>query len=112
MIITGTSKLYAAAAIVAAALVISVSLWSHFWVSALEAAAAEARSAAASQSTRADRLEAETLIYKEKAAYLESQLSEIRDRATKQDEELKKLSADTDAARRALQRARGSANKN
>lgn len=104
-------KIYLAAAAIAAAAVIATAIWSHFRMAWLEDAAAQARTAAETQRQRADRLESETHIYKEKAAYLELQIEEVRAAARRKDEELKKLSADTDAARDAFRRARLGANK-
>lgn len=102
--------LYAAAALLAVAAAFGI--WSHFRTEGMERAVRDSAAAAESEKRRADRLETETHVYKEKAAYLEKQLAEIRSHARKQDEELKKLSADTDSARRALQRARTGANRN
>ncbi|QYO65520.1 hypothetical protein [Leptolyngbya sp. 7M] len=90
-----------------AALFAVSSLRSYFLIQRLERRVDEAQRLADENHRRAAELEIQTHIFKEKAAYLESELAEIQTAARKQDETLEKLSADTDAARRDLQRLRG-----
>ena len=107
---TPRTRIYLAAASVIAVIAIAAAAWSHLKLTKLEAAARKAVAESEMQRARADRLETETHIYKEKAAYLERQIAELNAAARQQDEELKKLSADTDSARRALRDARRRAN--
>ena len=99
-------KLYAAAATLIAALMIGSTIRSHFQIARLEKAVEQTKDLADGQKHRSDELEKETYIYKEKAAFLEASLTEIQTAARKQDEQLEKLSADSAAARRDLQRYR------
>jgi hypothetical protein len=103
-------KLIAGAAIVLASAMLVTAVRSHFRIVRLETSAARSITAAQDADRRSQELETETYIYKEKAAGLEQELAAQRARAEKQNEELKKLSADTDAARRELQRHRDRAN--
>ncbi len=95
-----------AAALALFALATGVS--SHLRMRSLETTVTETKRSADEQKIRSDELEKQTFIYKEKAAYLESKLAEINAAAKQQDETLEKLSADTDAARRDLERSRRS----
>lgn len=99
-------KLYAAAATLIAVLIIGNSIRSHFQITRLERIVKQTKHLAGEQQQRSDDLEKQTYIYKEKAAYLEARLAEIETAAREQDEQLEKLSADTAAARRDLQRHR------
>lgn len=99
-------KLYLAAATLIAVLIIGISIRSHFQITRLEHAVEQIKHIADEQKHRSDELEKETYIYKEKTAYLEARLAEIQTAARKQDETLEKLSTDTAAARRDLQRYR------
>lgn len=99
-------KLIAIAAALVVALVIGNAIRSHFQIKGLERAVEQTKQTAAEQTRRSDELEKQTHIYKEKAAHLESKLTEIQTAAKQQDETLEKLSADTNAARRDLDRVR------
>lgn len=94
------------AALFIAALFCVSSLRSHFLIQKLDRRVDKAQRLADEHYRRAAELEKQTHIFMEKAAYLESELAEIQTAARKQDETLEKLSADTDAARRDLQRFR------
>ncbi len=99
-------KLYAAAAMLIAVLIIGNAVRSHVQITKLERAVDQTKHLADEQLHRSDELEKQTYIYKEKAAYLEARLGEIQTAARKQDEQLEKLSADTVAARSDLKRHR------
>ena len=107
---TPRTRIYLVAASVIAFVAIAAAVWSHLKLTKVETAARKAVAESETQRARADRLETETHIYKEKAAYLERQIAGLNAAARQQDEELKKLSADTDSARRALRDARRRAN--
>ncbi len=99
-------KLYFAAAMLIAVLIIGNSIRSYIQIARLEQAVERTKHLADQQQQRSDELEKQTNIYKEKAAYLEARLTEIETAARNQDEQLEKLSADSAAARRDLQRHR------
>lgn len=103
---TPRTRTYLAAALLIAFIAIATAAWSHLKLTKLEKAARIAVAESETQRARAERLETETHIYKEKAAYLERQIAEQNTAARRQDEELKKLSANTDSARRGLRDAR------
>ena len=99
-------KLIAAAA--AALLVAAAAGWivSDLRLARLERFAREQNEAAAQHAVRADQLEKQTYVYKEKIEHLEARLAELRRDAQRRDAGLEKLAADTDAARRELDRIR------
>lgn len=99
-------KLIAIATTLAALLIIGDAIRSHFQIQRLERSVEQAKQTADEQRHRSDELEKQTYIYKEKAAYHEHKLAELQTAAKQQDETLEKLSADTDAARRDLDRFR------
>lgn len=99
-------KLFTIAATLTIALVIGNAVRSHLHMKTLELSVKQTKESAAEQKLRSDKLEKQTYIYKEKAVYLESRLADIQTAARQQDETLEKLSADTDAACRDLQRFR------
>lgn len=101
-----TQKILLAAAAGAAVVLGLAGVASHFRLTRLEQKAAVAIAVAEAQERRAAALEKETYVYKEKLDFLETQLAEIRAEAGRQDAELDRLAADTDAARRDLQRLR------
>jgi len=108
MNMTWKQILIAIAATLVVALVIVNVLRSHFHIKTLERTVEQTKQTADEQKHRSDELEKQAYIYKEKAAYLEQRLAEIQAAAKQQDETLEKLSADTDAARRDLDRVRRS----
>lgn len=100
-----TKLLFAAITLIGLTAVITA-IRSHILIARLESAVEQTKQSADEQKQRSDELEKQTYIYKEKTAYLEQKLAEIQTAAKQQDETLEKLSADTDAARRDLQRFR------
>lgn len=102
------TKIVIGVAAIIALFAIATAVSSHLRLRSLEQTVTETKRYADDQKQRSDELEKQTHIYKEKAAYLESKLVEINAAAKQQDETLKKLSADTDAARRDLDRVRRS----
>ena len=103
------TKIYIALA-VAAVLAIGIiggSAWSDHKVRRLEREIDHARQTANDASKNAATLERDAAVYKEKIAYLESQLTETQSQARKQDEQLKTHKTITDNARRDVERARG-----
>ncbi len=89
---------FAAVAVIAAAISISY----HLQMRQMEKAVISAKRSADSAQKRAEEMEKRTYAYEEKIRYLEEILSENRRVAARLDDELEKLSAETDAARRAL----------
>jgi hypothetical protein len=87
-------------------ILIGITVRDSLRIQKLERAVVQTKQIADEQKLRSDELEKQTYTYKEKAAYLESQLAEIQTAAKQQDETLEKLSSDTDAARRDLDRFR------
>ena len=81
-------------------------LVSHIRLLRLERSAERNIEAAERQAARGDELEKQTYVYKEKIEHLEARLAEIRREAERRDAGLEKLAADTDAARRELDRIR------
>ncbi len=103
------TKIYIALGI-AAALAIGIfggSAWSDHKARQLEREIDAARQAANDASQNAATLERDAAVYKEKIAYLESQLAETGKQARKQDEQIKTQKTITDNARRDVERARG-----
>jgi chromosome segregation ATPase len=82
------------------------SLWSNHKIASLERDVETAKAAAAEKQTAAAQLETRAAEYKAKTEYLEQQIAEINAIATKQNEELEKLSKTTDSARRDVERTR------
>lgn len=103
---TWKQKLIAIGATLVVALFIGNAVRDSLRMQKLERDVEQTKQIAEKQMHRSDELEKQTYIYKEKAAYLESKLAEIQTAAKQQDETLEKLSADTDAARRDLDRFR------
>jgi hypothetical protein len=105
---TFTQKIYIAAAI-AAILILGIlggSAWSNYKIGKLERAVENAMTEAAAKQAAADEKEKEAAGYKAKTEYLESNLSEIRSIARKQNEELENLNSNTNSARADVERAR------
>jgi predicted RNase H-like nuclease (RuvC/YqgF family) len=82
------------------------SVWSHFSIRALEHDVKMAREKAANKQAIADAKEKEAEKYRLEAERLEGTLAEIQKLATKQDEELEKISKTTNDARSDAARAR------
>ena len=85
---------------------IATQLWSNHKIASLERDVETAKAAAAEKQSAAAQLEQQAVQYKAKTQYLEKQIAEINAIATKQNEELEKLSKATDSARRDVERAR------
>lgn len=101
------THIYIAAAAIVLIAAIGYSFWSNYQIRQLEAAVEDARIEAAQKQKHADELESRSHVYEGKIAYLENNLNEIQTIARKQDEELQKITNDTDAARGRVQRTRG-----
>jgi predicted RNase H-like nuclease (RuvC/YqgF family) len=95
-----------AGAVLMIAIVIVMHLWSNHKIASLERDVETARSAAVEKQTAAAQLETRATEYEAKTEYLQQQIAEINAIATKQNEELEKLSKTTDSARRDVERAR------
>ncbi len=100
------TKIYIASGAALFLIACAYSLWSNFKIGRLEKAAHEAKNAAIHKQKLADELEHRSRIYEQKIAYLESQLSELRSLAAKQDEELRSIETDTRNARVDVERTR------
>jgi chromosome segregation ATPase len=87
-------------------ILLEMHLWSNHKIASLERDVETAKAIAAEKQTAAERLETQAAEYKAKTEYLEQQIAEINAIATKQNEELEKLSKTTDSARRDVERAR------
>jgi predicted RNase H-like nuclease (RuvC/YqgF family) len=94
------------AALLLAACLIAAAISSHLRMSRLESEAARAKITAEEHALRAGELEKRTYEYKQKIEYLEGRLADLQSAAREQDAELEKHSADTDAARRNVERFR------
>jgi hypothetical protein len=86
-------------------------LWSNHKIAALEREVRDAKAAAIEKQQLAGEKEKQAGEYKAKIDYLEQQTDELRAARQKQDEELKKLSANTDNARRDVSRTRVTSSK-
>lgn len=78
----------------------------HIRIAGLEQRIDSLKAEAETMETHAAKLETETHVYKEKIVLLEKRLAEVMAATRLQDAQLEKLAADTDAARRALDRQR------
>jgi chromosome segregation ATPase len=106
MKLTLTQYIIGAAAAFILAVIFAMHLWSNHKIASLERDVETARSTAAEKQSAAELLETQAAEYKAKTEYLEQQIAEINAIATKQNEELEKLSKTTDSARRDVERAR------
>lgn len=97
-------NLAAAVCLSVAVLGIAAAVTSHIKISRLEKALDDAKENADAARLRADELEKRSYVYEEKILFLEGELVRNRQRAERLDGELEKLSAETDAARRDLDR--------
>ena len=106
--ITTRQKFYLAAACAALILTIAAvdAIRSRIGISRLEREAATLTGNAKAAELRAAEAEARADRHAAQAEYLEHQLTEFRDLAAKQDEQIKKLGADTGSARGRVDRAR------
>lgn len=86
--------------------IIAGQLWSNHRIRLLEETINATKADAATKQDAAVQAEKAAGIYKQKVEYLEQELSEIRSLATKQDEELQKLTTHAGDARRDVERAR------
>ena len=103
------TKIYIAVAAVTLFLFIVIgisTLWSDHRIAKFERELETARSAAEQSETRAAEMERRAAAYEQKIEYLEASLAALRLTATKQDEELKTLKNNTNAARHNVDRAR------
>lgn len=103
------TKIYIALGVAAvfAVGIIGGSAWSDHRVRKLERDIDQSKKTANDASQNAATLERDAAVYKEKIAYLESQLSDTQTLARRQDEQLKIQKTTTDNARRDVERARG-----
>jgi|GEM_PF-6676694 len=99
--------IYAAAMIAAIALTIMISnAWTDRKIAAIEKRAEQQSAAAEAADQRANEAEKKAASFEEKINYLEAQAAETERYRRTQNEDLKKISADTDAARRNVERVR------
>lgn len=105
------NKIYLGAAAILVIVCVTGWLWSNHKIARLERDAGDAKAAALEKQQFADEKEKQADEYKAKIDYLERQTDALRSVAQKQDEELKKLSADTDNARNSVRRARVTSSK-
>ena len=102
-------QIYTPAAVITFLILAGVTswLWSNHKVAELERDVENAKAAAFTKENIADEKERQAAEYKAKTEYLEKQIADIRAIAKQQDEELQKLSADTNNARANVRRTRG-----
>jgi septal ring factor EnvC (AmiA/AmiB activator) len=93
-------------AVFSLSILLAMHLWSNHKIASLERDVETAKAIAAEKQTAAERLETQAAEYRAKTEYLEQRIAEINAIATKQNEELEKLSKTTDSARRDVERAR------
>lgn len=103
---TNTKLIIAASAALAVGIVIA-SMYSNARIGSLERNIDTAKQKAKDAQNAANDVEMQSAEYKRKIEYLESQLAGIAGIARRQDEELEKITANTNAARRDVERARG-----
>lgn len=106
MSITTQTKIYLAIAVAVLAIILGNSMWARYQTARLERQVWDAHQRAEAATREARQKEIEAAEYKKKIEYLESQLSDIRVLAKKQDEELEKLNINSRDARVRLGRAR------
>jgi len=99
-------KIYLAAAVLVAALLTGMHLWSNHKIASLEREVERARAVADEKEHAGELSEQRAAEYKAKTEYLEQQIAEINAIAQKQDEELGNLSKNVDSARGNVERAR------
>ena len=100
------TQIYIAAIAIAVIACVTSWLWSNHKIAALEREVGDAKAAATEKQQLADEKEKQAGEYKAKIDYLEQQADALRAAEQKQNEELKKLSANTDNARRVVSRTR------
>ena len=105
------TKIYLTAAAILLIVCLSGWLWSNHKITALEREVGNAKAAALEKERAADEKEKVSSEYKAKIDYLEQEIDAMRVTTQKQDEELKKLSANTENARRDVSRARVTSSK-
>ena len=98
------------AALIAAALIsagiLANSIWSNYQIAKLERAVEAAKNNAETVTEEARELEKNSVEYLQKIKYLEDSLSKIETIARRQDQEIEKLSKNTNAARNGVRHAR------
>jgi hypothetical protein len=100
------TEIYLAAAAILLIACVTGWLWSNHKIAQLEREVGDANIAAQEKQRIADEREQQSNEYKAKIDYLERQTDVLRSLTKQQDEELKKLSADTDNARANVRRTR------
>jgi predicted Zn-dependent protease len=101
-----TTTYFIAAGVFVLVIAATATLWSNHKIASLERDVEKARSLAAEKAAAADDAEKRSAESKAKNDYLQQQIAELKAIATKQDEELTKLSKNTDDARGNVDRAR------
>jgi uncharacterized protein HemX len=106
-------EIYLIGAAIVIVLIVSVISWlsSNHKLAKLEREVGDAKAAALEKQQLADEKEKQAAEYKAKIDYLEQQTDELRAARQKQDEELKRLSANVDNARRDVSRTRVTSSK-
>src|SRR6478735_12046690 len=105
------TQIYIAAIAIIVIACVTSWLWSNHKIASLEREVGDAKAAAIEKQQLADEKEKQAGEYKAKIDYLEQQTDALRAARQKQDEELKKLSANTDNARRDVSRTRVTSSK-
>ena len=100
------TQIYVAAIAIVVIACVTSWLWSNHKIAVLEHELGDAKAAAIEKQQLADEKEKQAGEYKAKIDYLEQQADALRAAEQKQNEELKKLSANTDNARRVVSRTR------
>jgi uncharacterized protein HemX len=101
-----TTKIYIAAAALAAFAIIAGGLWSGHRIRTLERAVESSRADSETLEQKALVKETDANAYREKIAYLEHELAELKEQGTKQDEKLERLNTNSRTARSDADRAR------
>ena len=100
------TKLYIAAAALAALAIVAGGLWSGYRIRSLERNVDSAKTKAETLEAAATARESDAAAYEQKIAYLERQLIELKEITRKQDETLEKLNTNSRTAREHTDRAR------
>jgi peptidoglycan hydrolase CwlO-like protein len=100
------TQIYLAAIAIVVIACVTSWLWSNHKIAVLEHELGDAKAAAIEKQQLADEKEKQAGEFKAKIDYLEQQADELRAARQKQDEELKKLSANVGDARRDVSRTR------
>lgn len=105
------TQIYLAAAAILLIVCVTGWLWSNHKIAQLERDVGDAKAAASEKQQLAEEKEKESSEYKAKIDYLEQERDALNAARQKQDDELKKLSANTDNARNSVRRARVTSSK-